>query len=192
MLAGGAPVNAADLQAIAVDELERLRRELRTAPGMPWKAFWNIDSRENPTEPRVENQCRNTLLTRLKDRLDRYRIAAIEPEARRANETRADMLVLSGAGKNLPVEIKRHDHKDIWVAAGTQLAGYAADEGADGRGIYLVFWFGTDWRSTPALPGGGAKPIDANEIKSALSEGLAPELRDRIKLLVIDVSKPRT
>lgn len=52
------------------------------------------------------------------------------------------MLVLSGAGRNLPLEAKRHSHPDVWIAAGTQLQRYASDQGADGQGVYIVFWFG--------------------------------------------------
>jgi hypothetical protein len=121
---GGPPVNAADLRAVVLEELERLRAEFRINDTTPWKRYWNLDSQGGPTEPRIENACRDHLLERLQDRLKPYRIAAAIPEARRGEETRADMLMLTGAGGNLPVEAKRHFHRDIWTAASTQLHGY--------------------------------------------------------------------
>jgi hypothetical protein len=189
-LEGGPPVNAADLQAIALDALEGLRRQLRTADTTPWKRYWNRDQYGRPTKPLVENECCDTFLERLRDRCARFHIMAALPEARRASETRVDILVLSGAGKNLPIEIKRHNHPQLWTAAGTQLTGYAADEGADGRGIYLVFWFGTDWEPAPAREDGRAGPKSANELERMLIDDLSPERRPNIDVMVFDVSKP--
>lgn len=158
-LAGGAPVNASDLRAIVLQELRQLAKELRGTDTAPWKRYWNIDPKTGQvTAPLVENHCRDHLLDRLRDRLGKYGIAAALPETRRGDETRADMVVLTGAGRNLPVEAKRHFHDDIWVASSTQLQGYSADPGADGFGIYLVFWFGNDAHPTPSRPDGAAGP----------------------------------
>jgi hypothetical protein len=189
-ISGGPPVNAGDLRAVVMDELRQLRAELHTTDTMPWKRYWNFDSNGKVARPRIENECRDHLLDRLRDRLQKYRIAAAVPEARRGEDTRADMLILTEAGRNLPVEAKRHFHEDIWNAASTQLQGYTADPGADGFGIYLVFWFGNDANPTPARPGGGLGPISAIELEAMLVSDLAPELRARTDVLVFDVSDP--
>lgn len=188
---GGPPVNASDLRVIVVEELNRLRAELRTNDTTPWKRYWNVDSKGKVTTPLIENECRDHLLERLRDRLKSYRIAAAVPEARRGEETRADMLVLTGAGRNLPVEAKRHYNSDIWVAASTQLQGYTADEGADGFGIYLVFWFGNNVVPTPARPTGENGPMTATELESMLKDELSPDLRARTDVIVFDVSNPK-
>ena len=187
---GGPPVNAADLRAVVLEELTRLRAELHTNNTTPWKRYWNLDSQGKPTDPRIENECRDHLLERLQDRLKPYRIAAAVPEARRGEETRADMLMLTGAGGNLPLEAKRHFHPDIWTAASTQLQGYAAAEGADGRGIYLVFWFGNEASPTPARPDGSDGPRSARELETMLVGDLAPHLFARTDVIVFDVSDP--
>jgi hypothetical protein len=187
---GGPPVNAADLRAVVLEELTRLRAELHTNNTTPWKRYWNLDSQGKPTDPRIENECRDHLLERLQDRLKPYRIAAAVPEARRGEETRADMLMLTGAGGNLPLEAKRHFHPDIWTAASTQLQGYAAAEGADGRGIYLVFWFGNEASPTPARPDGSDGPRSARELETMLVGDLAPHLCARTDVIVFDVSDP--
>ncbi len=188
--AGGPPVNASDLRAVVMGELQRLRAELHTTDTTPWKRYWNVDSQGKVDQPRIENECRDHLLDRLRDRLKRYEIAAAVPEARRGEETRADILVLTGAGRNLPVEAKRHFHADIWVAASTQLQGYATDPGADGFGIYLVFWFGDNFRPTPARTDSGAEPTSAVELEAMLVHDLTPELRARTDVIVFDLSDP--
>jgi hypothetical protein len=120
-LAGGAPIGPPDLRAIAVEELRRLGLELHSSDDTPWKRYWNINAHGAPVTPLIENECRDHLLDRLRDRVRRYGIALALPEARRAEGTRADMLIMTGVGRNLPVEVKRHFHPDVWVAAATQL-----------------------------------------------------------------------
>jgi hypothetical protein len=187
-LAGGPPVNASDLRAIAVEELKRLRDELRTIDTGDWKMFWNRDG-DIPRMPLHENECRDYVLSRLRDRMSKYRIAAAQPEAQRADETRADMLILSGAGRNLPVEVKRHYHADVWTAAATQLQGYASAPGADGIGIYLVIWFGKDVQTTPPRPDRGPRPATAAEMESMLITDLPEGMRERTDVIVFDVSR---
>jgi hypothetical protein len=189
-LDGGPPVNAYDLRAVVTAELKQLRAELRTTDTTPWKRYWNVDSESKVTRPLIENECRDHLLDRLRDRLKKYQIAAALPEARRGAETRADVLMLTGAGRNLPVEAKRHFHPDIWNAAATQLQGYAAAPGADGLGIYLVFWFGNDAHPTPARPDGGAGPTSGAELERMLIADLPADLADRTDVVVFDVSDP--
>lgn len=191
-IAGGPPVNAADLRAVVVEEIGRLQAELHAGNTTPWKAYWNTDSNGQVLAPRVENDCRDRLLERLHDRLGRYGIAAALPEARRGEEKRADVLFLSGAGRNLPLEAKRHRHADLWTAASTQLQGYAASEGADGSGIYLVFWFGVAVGRPPARPDGAPGPTSAAELQRMLVDDLAPELRTRTDVIVFDVSDSST
>jgi len=189
-IAGGPPINACDLRAVVVEELRRLRSELRTNDTTPWRRYWNFDTKGKVDRPRIENECRDHLLDRLRDRLQKYNIVAAVPEARRGEETRVDVLILTGAGRNLPIEIKRHFHVDIWVAASTQLQGYTADPGADGFGIYLVFWFGNGASPTPARFDGSAGPTSAGELATMLVADLSPELRARTDVIVFDVSDP--
>ncbi|WP_267347156.1 hypothetical protein [Sphingomonas sp. GM_Shp_2] len=188
LLEGKAPVNAADLRAIVTAELRRFGRELRTGPNSPWKDYWNTDKYEKATDPKVENVARDLTLNRLQDRLAKYQIAVTASEARRAEGTRADILVVSGAGRNLPVEAKRHYHADLWDAAAGQLQGYAADEGADGYGILLVFWYG-DLEPLPARTD-GAVPASAAELEELLAADLPPNLRAKTDIVVLDASAP--
>jgi len=186
----GPPVNAPDMRAIVVSELHQLRTELHSTDAPPWKGYWNVDPKGKATEPLIENECRDRLLNRMRDRLKIYQIAAALPEARRRDETRADVLMLTGAGRNFPIEAKRHFHKDIWIGASTQLQGYTSDPGADGLGLYLVFWFGNDAGPTPARPDGGTGPTSGAELEAMLIADLPTDLRDRTDVIVFDVSDP--
>lgn len=188
-LSGGAPASASDLLAIGVDVIDRIRHGLRTSDEGGWKDYWNTDSYNRPIDARVEEACRDRLLGVLRPRLESYQIGAVLPEARRANETRTDLLVLGHRGSNLPVEIKRNNHPDLWTAAATQLLGYAGAPGAQGLGIYLVFWFGDELVTTPP-PGGTMRPESAGSLETMLIESLPPQLAGQIVVRVIDVSKP--
>ncbi|RWC37937.1 MAG: hypothetical protein EOS28_31375 [Mesorhizobium sp.] len=188
-LAGGAPASPADLSAVVLEELNRYRATLRTGAEMPWKRFWNTDKDGTAIAPQVENEDRDRLLELLRVRLERYHIIASLPEARRGENTRADILLLSHAGKNLPIEAKRHYNRELWSAPVEQLNEYAADEGAQGFGIYLVFWFGTEF-SMPARSDGRAAPDTADALEKALIEDLPLHLKDKLAVIVLDVSRP--
>lgn len=190
-LSGGPPVNAADLRAVILQELGRLGSELHTDDSIPWKRYWNVDRYGKVTKPLIENECRDHLLGRLRDRLEKYRIAATLPEAARGDGTRTDLLVLSGAGAELPIEAKRHFHDDIWSAATTQLQGYITDR-SSGYGIYLVFWFGNSAQPTPSHPSGREGPSSAAEMLDMLRTELPKELAGHTDILVFDVADPES
>ncbi|MEM5341447.1 hypothetical protein [Paraburkholderia azotifigens] len=189
-LEGGPPVNGADLMAVILEELRRLASEFRTDDVSPWKRYWNIDARGRPTVPLVENECRDRLLERLRDRLKPYGIFPPLPEARRAEETRADVLAFSAKGHTVPIEAKRNNHPEIWNAASTQLQGYANAAGADGHGVYLVFWFGNSPHKTPSRPDGQEGPKTAAEMENMLTQQMPPDIAPKTVVVVLDVSNP--
>ncbi len=187
LLAGGPPVNASDLRAIIVDELERLGRSLVQDAEMPWQDYWNTN-KKGPTVPKSENEARNTTLTKLKTALGRYQITVL-PEAQRKHGTRVDIYVATAIGRNLPIEAKRHYHKNLWTAAATQLQGYTSSEGATGVGILLVFWFGADWAATPTRSD-KAKPKTLEALKELLVSDLSENLKQRTDIIILDVARP--
>lgn len=190
-LAGGPPASPADLAAVVLEEIERYRSTLRTGSEMPWKRYWNTDHNGAAEKPQIENEDRDRLLELFKLRLEHYGVAASMPEARRGENTRADVLLLSHAGKNLPIEAKRHYNPELWTAAEEQLAGYAADEGAFGYGVYLVFWFGAEY-GVPARRDRKNRPASAEELEAMLQSDLPSTLEGKISVIVLDVSRPAT
>lgn len=190
-LANGSPATPADLAAIVLEEVERYKSTLRTGSETPWKRFWNTDRHGAANKPQIENEDRDRLLELLRPRFERYGIAASLPEARRGENTRADVLMLSHAGKNLPLEAKRHYNSEIWTAASTQLAGYAKDPDACGFGIYLVFWFGTEFKA-PKRNDRADSPESAEALEAMLVDNLPLQMKEKISVVVLDVSRPQS
>ncbi|MDO9336123.1 MAG: hypothetical protein Q7T61_06960 [Caulobacter sp.] len=191
-LAAGPPATAADLRAVARECLADLARDIRDGDTAGWKAFWNFPGDAAQRKPREENDCRDLLLDRLRDRLARFGIGANRalPETRRRNDRRADVLLIGEDTANLPVEAKRHMHSKLWTAAGSQLKDYARSPGSGGHGVYLVFWFGRDAGSTPAPPQGTPAVTNAKELEVVLLAHLRPELRPLTDIIVIDLTPP--
>ena len=189
-VAGGPPASPADLVAIVLEEIARYKRTLRSGSEMPWKRFWNTDKNGAATTPQIENEDRDRLLELFRTRFEKYGVAASMPEARRAENTRADVLLLSHAGKNLPIEAKRHYNRELWTAPVDQLKGYASDEDARGFGIYVVFWFGVEFK-VPAREDDGALPATAQELENLLVRDLPPAEKDKLTIVVLDVSRPK-
>ncbi|MDE0206238.1 MAG: hypothetical protein OXP66_09460, partial [Candidatus Tectomicrobia bacterium] len=188
-LAGGIPANAADLAALLADRLDELGNHIRSGNTDDWRQYWNLDSYGRPRNPRPEVHCRNALLSDLRQRLP-VEVDA-QPEGHYANDTRADIRVSCGDFQ-VPVEVKRNSHRNLWSAMRSQLiARYASDPETHGHGIYLVFWFGdAGEHRTPSPPPPAARPKSAAELKEGLERMLSSEEKRKISIRVIDVSKP--
>lgn len=215
-LDGGPPANPADLAALAMDRLNEIGSKIRRGPTSDWRQYWNVDSYNRPLrkepkgaknshgsspclEPeeaensldlapfhRPEDACRDNLLSDLQEKLRPLGIDA-QPEGQYANDKRADIRV-SYADFNVPVEIKKNAHPKLWSAMHDQLiAKYTVDPRADGYGIYLVFWFGSEYTRTPHENG---SPGSAKEMERWLKDSLSPEQARKISVCVIDVSIP--
>lgn len=186
-LENGRPANARDLAALVVDEVGLLSVQIRDGSASNWKQFWNVDGYNRATDPRPEESCRDAILLALQRRLGRRGID-VQPEGRYADGNRSDIR-LSFGSFNVPVEIKRSCHPDLWTAMRNQLlVKYARDPGTDGFGIYLVFWFGRACSCKPTALAGWV-PADADELGARLTEQLSGPARSRISVCVIDVSK---
>ena len=189
-LDGGAPANAGDLAALVFEELTALSLKIRDGSTSDWRQYWNVFAHSQPVVPRPEDACRDTLLSDLQARVEQLGIDA-QPEGRYADQKRSDIRAYFG-GFNVPVEIKRSCHRDLWTAIKTQLIPkYTRDPGAAGFGIYLVFWFGHADRCTPTGLDGWTPP-DAAAVKAKLTELLSDQEKQMISVCVIDVARPNS
>ncbi|MDQ6965632.1 MAG: hypothetical protein Q9M23_01760 [Mariprofundaceae bacterium] len=190
-LANLQPANAADLAALTYEQLRDIARKIRDGNTNDYKQYWSYDSSNKHLEkPKPENDCRDMLLSDLQERLSKIDIDA-QREGNYADDKRADIRVSFGGvnGFNVPVEIKKDTHRDLWRSIHEQLIGkYTRDPGTDGHGIYLVFWFGG--KGMP-LPADGEKLRSAAELEEKLRQTLSPEERYRINVCVIDCALPR-
>ncbi len=179
-MANSKPANAADLWAFTVDRLTQLICEIRHGNTNDYRQYWAADI------PRLEDECRDTLLSDLKVRLAPAGVLA-EPEGRYADERRADIKVMSPPNQ-IPIEIKCEWHPQVWKAIREQLVGkYGRETASDGYGIFLVFWFTGNLKAAPS--DGGQRPKTSKELQRRLVATLPEELRHKIAVLVVDCSK---
>lgn len=187
-LTQGPPANPADLQTVIVEHLRVLAEEMRHGSTDGYKTFWNVDSYGKPKTPRPENDCRDRILERLRPEIVKLGINA-EPEGHYAEDKRADIKVLYGK-MNIPVEIKRHYHSDLWKAPLEQLKKlYSRDPSTGGRGIYLVLWFGADIQRLPKPPSGITPPTKPADLQDSLRGSLPNEEQIMIEIVVFDCSR---
>lgn len=184
-LTNGAPANAADLAALLVDRLQEISGDVRGGSTNLWRQFWNEDSHGRPTDSKPENSCRDALLATLRMRLPSEVDAT--PESNYAADNRADVRA-SCTGFNIPMEIKKNSHADLWTAIRRQLIGkYTTDPATCGYGVYLVLWFGANATKTPP---DGNRPGSPEELKQHLEQDLTADEARKISVIVMDVTKP--
>ena len=183
------PTNAGDLAALVFDELNTLSRKIRDGSTSDWRQHWNVDSHNHPKKPKPEDACRDAILSDLQERLGRLQIDA-QPEGVYADDNRSDIRVSFG-GFNVPVEIKRSCHPDLWTAVRNQLiAKYTRDSGAAGHGIYLVLWFGNTEKCRPTKCEGWT-PATAEEVRLRIVQSLDDREGRLISVCVVDVAAPQ-
>ena len=184
------PANAADLAALTVDLLQEISRNIRDGSTNDWRQYWTQGDGDRPWRPVHEDQCRDALLSDLRYRMRGLGIEA-EREGQYAESKRADIRVSSG-GFNVPVEIKKSSHRDLWSAIRSQLiAKYTRDPGAAGYGIYLVLWLGNEPEPCQ-MPESGPRPKSAAALEERLRDTLSPEEARLISVRVIDIARPGT
>ena len=182
-LNGGVPANPGDLAALLMDQLQEIAMRIRTGNTDDWRQYWNEPSKQGPT-PKYEEHCRDTLLSDLRQCLPPGIDA--QPEGQYANDKRADIRVAC-QDFQVPIEIKKSRHQDVWSAVRKQLiAQYTIDPATGGYGIYLVFWFGLKH----CRPGTTGLPRSAADLEKKLRETLSPDEARKISVCVIDVARP--
>ncbi len=182
-LDNGLPANAADLAALLNDHLSETAAYIRGDNSNPWQDFWNEGP--EPT-PRHEESCRDTLIRILRACGLSHKID-LEPERRHPSARRADISAKYG-GFNVPVEIKKNSHSDLWDSLHKQLiALYTTDPATSGHGIYLVLWFGAE--KTARSPE-GHRPATPDELRDLLERDLKPDQATKVSVRVLDVTKP--
>jgi hypothetical protein len=180
-LSGGLPETIDDLKAVTLDAIETVQIYLRQGDTTAWRMFWSGDT------PCDENTCRDRLLDVVRGHI--LKAIAANPETRMPDAKRADVAVIYN-GMGLPVEIKGQWHKDVWDAPSEQLIElYTKDYRANGRGIYLVLWFGpVAGKNLVSHPDRRPRPGSPEELRQMLLERLAPSERARVDVVVLDVS----
>jgi hypothetical protein len=178
------PVSAADLQAFMIDELDVVQAKIRSDDAESWRGFYNDDG-----VPFAEERCRDHLLGLLRQGADGI---TLDPEAHVAADKEVDIACSIGTLR-MPIEIKGQWHSELWTGADKQLDSlYTTDWRAQGRGIYLVLWFGPQAKKTKQLRGPG-KAIKHPQTPSELQEMLTIRSKSaqdgRVVVYVLDITR---
>jgi hypothetical protein len=186
MLANRTPANPADLQALMVDHLYQLEKEIRGSDANLLGQFWSQEGSGGQQSPLLENDCRDRLLALLRSRLLPLAVA-LDKEGQVADDKRMDLRASIQGQENpkrLPTEIKKDTDANVWTAWRDQLdLKYLNDPSSGGYGIYLVLWFG---QRPTALD--GIRPDSAKLMKSMLQGKIPAADRTRIAVVVMDLS----
>ena len=178
------PENLDDMRAWFADRLNEFRKRIRGSDTNMREAYWN-----DTGKPRDEEFCRDRLIEHVSGPLpESIRFA---PESRMPDRKRAD-IALSRNAMTLPVEIKGQRDRNVWNAVNDQLdAKYTVDPQADGRGVYIVLWFGDiPGKNLPRHPDGLPRPETPSELERMLKDRLPEARRSSIDIYVIDLSRP--
>ncbi len=183
VVANGLPKTIDDMRDWFRDRIEDLQKRIRASDTDMWEAYWKGD------KPTDENYCRNRLIEHMSIHLPKS--IRFEPETHMPLGKKADIALTRNAIK-LPVEIKGQWHSKVWNAASDQLdAKYAIDRQAEGRGVYIVLWFGDiPQKQLPGHPDGLERPGFPEELQRMLIDRLPEARRAWIDIYVLDVSKP--
>jgi hypothetical protein len=184
-LANDAPTNAADLQAFVMWHLKDMQALWRDADTFALKEFWQDKGQVSKSE----NDCRDLLLDRLRERLAPLGIL-VSRERTAAQDKRADAcaeFIRNGQRIALPIEVKKADHGKLWTAWRDQLQRhYMNDPDANGHGLYLVLWFGQRVTTHPD----GAKAQGATQLQALIEQRIPAQDRSRLAVCVLDLSWP--
>ena len=178
------PENVDDMRAWFADRLEEFRNRIGGSDTNMREAYWN-----DAGKPRNEECCRDRLIEHVSGPLPES--IRFGPEARMPDRKRADIALTRNAMK-LPVEIKGQWAPNVWNAVNDQLdAKYAVDWQADGRGVYIVLWFGNvPGKNLPQHPDELPRPETPGELERMLKDRLPEARRSSIDIFVIDLSRP--
>ena len=179
----GLPESIDQMRAFFADRIEELQKRIHGSNTDMWEAYWDGD------RPRGEIFCRNRMIEHISGQL--HPSIRFEPERHMPKKRRVDIAAIRNA-IGLPVEIKGQWHRDVWNAACDQLdANYARDWQADGRGAYVVLWFGDVVRKQlPRHPDGLERSETPEALRRMLVERLPDERRFWIDVFVLDVTRP--
>jgi hypothetical protein len=188
-LMNGVPASPDDLLAYVADHIEALSRELAHTQKERYRAYWNEEGRKL-ISPKHEEICSGLFASDLQARMGHELIATVEHHM--VDDKECDVVVLQGADRFLPIEVKHHFHRELWTAWKSQLEGlYARDAAAGGRGIYLILWSGVSsrrWIHKP--PSGTARPTSAEELQLAIQSLIPRSDRNRLRVLILDIAPP--
>ena len=167
--------------------MARLQKELRGDDIDSIEKYYGDDG----VTPKSEDKCTDLLIGDLQHLLEPLGIGRV-PQRDMPAGKRADIVFTAG-DIALPVEAKGQWNPALWRAPVEQLGAlYARDWRSQGRGLYLVYWFGLEVpvKKKPRRKSqGAALCASAEELRRALIETMTAEWRANFAIDVIDLRR---
>jgi hypothetical protein len=176
------PASLVDLQTFVLEELAIAQAKIKSDDAESWRGFY-----DDKQIPFFEERCRDHLLGILRQGSSGF---TFDPETHVAADKEVDITCSVGILR-IPIEIKGQWHSELWTGSDRQLdALYTPDWRAEGRGIYLVLWFGEQKQATKRLKSPGRHetlPTTADELKRMLVAKSRSAREGRVAVFVLDL-----
>lgn len=179
-------ITAENLRAVILEELQAYQNDLNghdiSTKSIFYHGEMNIINRVD------ENTATQRIAERLRLRLENRQVIPIR-EGYMKDNNRCDIVfskLIDGKRKILPVEVKGQWHPQLYSACEHQLDRlYTIHPDADGQGIYLVLWFGSNEKVA------NRKNHDINsaeELYQNIQKQVPEELRNRMDIFVLNLA----
>lgn len=179
-------ISVENLRVVILEELQAYQNDLNGHDISAKSIFYHGEI--NITKRVDENTATQRITERLRLRLENRQVIPIR-EGYMKNDNRCDIVfskLINGRRKILPVEVKGQWHPELYSAFDTQLNRlYTIHPDAEGQGIYLVLWFGTNEKVA------NRKSHDINsaeELSLNIQKQMPEELKHRIDIFVLNLS----
>ena len=185
-LSAGLPASVEQLRIVVLELLEELQKDISAGHNGIINQFY--DGGERLNEVRAMFPISAWMKPRLNP-FDVHDVVEHQLEERNRCDLTATRMV-NGVPRMLVIEGKGQWHPDLFSAAELQLADrYAMHPDADEQGIFLVVWYGSGETVAGAKHHGYNS---ASELQTAIKDRLPNELRGRLDVFVLDVSRRKT
>lgn len=178
-----------DLRQLILEKLDDLQKHLHHSEADPLNAYYNCNKEKLESKRVDENEARDRIIEFLQPRCSSFDVI-IDKEQHMANSNRCDItskISIGGQQKLLVIEVKGQWHPELFAAAYEQLyKRYAMHPNAAEEGVYLVLWFGVD----EVIAGNLNQFESAQQLQKKLSADMPTELKGRIDVFVLDLSRP--
>lgn len=179
-------INVENLRAIVLEELQAYQNDLNGHDISTKSIFYHGEM--NITNRIDENTATQRIAERLRLRLENRQVIPIR-EGYMKDDNRCDIVfskLINGRRKILPVEVKGQWHPELYSAFDSQLNRlYAIHPDAEGQGIYLVLWFGSDEKVANRKKHG---INSAEELYLNIQKQIPEELKHQIDIFVLNLA----
>lgn len=176
-----------DMRALLLELMEQIQSWISGAETNPETYFY--DKQKNGDLVRVdENRATKVIVDKLQSKCEALGLS-VTIEHHLHDDKRSDFTLrtnIQGTEYLLVTEVKGQWHKELYTAAATQLSErYMGHPNAADQGVYIALWFGSEYPVAKK----SHEVTSAAELKAKIEANMPEELRSKVDVFVLDVSK---